>query len=41
LNRDRFNNKIVTTIEYNDNFWIAEEYHQKYLKKKKFNFFSK
>ncbi len=33
LNRDKFNNKIVTTIEYNDNFWIAEEYHQKYLKK--------
>ena len=41
LNRDKFSNKIVTTIEYNDSFWIAEEYHQKYLKKKKFNFFSK
>ena len=41
LNRDRFNNKIVTTIELSDDFWIAEEYHQKYLKKKKFNFFSK
>jgi len=41
LNRDRFNNKIVTTIELSNDFWIAEEYHQKYLKKKKFNFFSK
>ena len=41
LNGSRFNNKIVTTIEYSDDFWIAEEYHQKYLKKKKFNFFSK
>ena len=34
LNRNKFNNKIVTTIELNGNFWIAEEYHQKYLKKK-------
>ena len=41
LNRGKFNNKIVTTLEYSDDFWIAEEYHQKYLKKKKFNFFSK
>ncbi|MBT7236979.1 MAG: peptide-methionine (S)-S-oxide reductase MsrA [Gammaproteobacteria bacterium] len=41
LNRDRFNNKIVTTFELSNDFWIAEEYHQKYLKKKKFNFFSK
>ena len=40
LNRSKFNNSIVTTIEPSDNFWIAEEYHQKYLKKKKFNFFS-
>tara|TARA_B100001094_G_scaffold269030_1_gene273021 strand:- start:34 stop:504 length:471 start_codon:yes stop_codon:yes gene_type:complete len=40
LNRSKFNNSIVTTIERSDNFWIAEEYHQKYLKKKKFNFFS-
>ena len=41
LNREKFNNKIVTTLEHDDNFWIAEEYHQKYLKKKRFNFFSK
>ena len=41
LNRSRFNNNIVTSLEYSDDFWIAEEYHQKYLKKKKFNFFSK
>ena len=41
LNRSKFNNSIVTTLEYSDDFWIAEEYHQKYLKKKKFNFFSK
>ena len=40
LNRSKFNNSIVTTIERSDNFWIAEEYHQKYLKKKKFNIFS-
>ena len=40
LNRGIFNNKIVTTLEYSDEFWIAEEYHQKYLKKKRFNFFS-
>ena len=41
LNRSKFNNNIVTTLEYSDDFWIAEEYHQKYLKKKRFNFFSK
>ena len=41
LNRSKFNNNIVTTIEYSDDFWIAEEYHQKYLKKKRFNFFTK
>ena len=40
LNRSKFNNSIVTTIEPSDNFWIAEEYHQKYLKNKKFNFYS-
>ena len=40
LNRSRFDNNIVTTLEYSNDFWIAEEYHQKYLKKKKFNFFS-
>ena len=41
LNRNKFNNKIVTTIELNGNFWIAEEYHQKYLKKNKLSFFNK
>ena len=41
LNRSKFDNNIVTTLEYSDDFWIAEEYHQKYLKKKKFNLFSK
>ena len=41
LNRSKFNNNIVTTIEYSNEFWIAEEYHQKYLKKKRFNFFTK
>jgi len=41
LNRSKFNNNIVTTLEYSDDFWIAEEYHQKYLKKKRFNFFTK
>ena len=40
LNRSKFDNNIVTTLEYCDDFWIAEEYHQKYLKKKKFNLFS-
>ena len=41
LNRTKFNNNIVTTIEKHKEFWIAEEYHQKYLKKKRFNIFSK
>ena len=41
LNRDKFNNSIVTSIESSKDFWIAEEYHQKYLKKKRFNIFSK
>ena len=41
LNRSKFNNNIVTTIEYSNEFWIAEEYHQKYLKKKRFNFLCK
>ena len=41
LNRAKFNNSIVTSIEHSEIFWIAEEYHQKYIKKKKFNFFSK
>ena len=41
LNIKKYNNSIVTTVEYNKDFWIAEEYHQKYLKKKRFNIFSK
>ena len=41
LNRIKFNNNIVTTIENCKEFWIAEEYHQKYLKKKRFNIFTK
>ena len=41
LNKEKFNNKIVTLLEKATEFWIAEEYHQKYLKKKRFNFFSK
>ena len=35
LNSTRFNNSIVTTIEKAGSFWIAEEYHQKYIRKKK------
>ena len=35
LNSTRFNNSIVTTIEEAGPFWIAEEYHQKYIRKKK------
>ena len=34
LNRSKFDNNIVTTLEYSDDFWIAEEYHQKYLEKR-------
>jgi len=41
LNRTKFNNNIVTAIEKCKEFWIAEEYHQKYLKKKRFNIFTK
>jgi methionine-S-sulfoxide reductase len=41
LNRTKFNNNIATTIEKHKQFWIAEEYHQKYLKKKRFNIFAK
>ena len=41
LNRIKFNNNIVTAIEKCKEFWIAEEYHQKYLKKKRFNIFTK
>ena len=32
LNETKFNNSIVTTIEEAGSFWIAEEYHQKYIR---------
>ena len=35
FNKETYNNKIVTSISMADNFWIAEEYHQKYVRKKK------
>ena len=35
FNREVYDDKIVTSISIADNFWIAEEYHQKYLRKKK------
>ena len=35
LDAEKYKNKIVTTIEKADSFWIAEEYHQKYIRKKK------
>tara|TARA_Y100000766_G_scaffold117550_1_gene101031 strand:- start:197 stop:664 length:468 start_codon:yes stop_codon:yes gene_type:complete len=35
LNATKFDNSIVTTIEEAGSFWIAEEYHQKYVRKKK------
>ena len=35
LNNDKFNGKIVTQISMAGTFWIAEEYHQKYIRKKK------
>ncbi len=35
LNKEKFNNKIVTLLEKATEFWIAEEYHQKYIRKKK------
>jgi len=35
LNRETFNGNIVTAISMADKFWIAEEYHQKYIRKKK------
>ncbi len=37
LNKEKFNNKIVTLLEKATEFWIAEEYHQKYIRKKKFS----
>ena len=35
LNKDAYNDKIVTSITMASSFWIAEEYHQKYIRKKK------
>ena len=35
LNKDKFNGSIVTSISMAETFWIAEEYHQKYIRKKK------
>ena len=35
LNEGAFQNKITTTIEEATTFWLAEEYHQKYIRKKK------
>jgi len=35
LNKETYNDKIVTAISMADKFWIAEEYHQKYIRKKK------
>ena len=35
FNKEIYNDKIVTSISMAENFWIAEEYHQKYLRKKK------
>ena len=35
LNSTKFNDSIVTTVEEAGSFWIAEEYHQKYIRKKK------
>ena len=34
-NKEIYDNKIVTSISMAGNFWIAEEYHQKYVRKKK------
>lgn len=33
-NAGRFNKPIVTTLEPLTNYWLAEEYHQKYLAKR-------
>ena len=35
LNIDKFNGSIITSISMAGTFWIAEEYHQKYIRKKK------
>ena len=34
-NKEIYDHKIVTSISMANNFWIAEEYHQKYIRKKK------
>ena len=34
-NKEIYSDKIVTSISMAENFWIAEEYHQKYVRKKK------
>ena len=35
FNKEIYNDKIVTSISMASIFWIAEEYHQKYVRKKK------
>ena len=35
LNENSFGGRIVTSISMASAFWIAEEYHQKYIRKKK------
>ena len=35
LNKEVYDDRIVTSISMAGNFWIAEEYHQKYIRKKK------
>ena len=35
LNQHKYNGCIVTAIEEAKEFWLAEEYHQKYIRKKK------
>ena len=35
LNKEVYDDRIVTSISMADSFWIAEEYHQKYVRKKK------
>ena len=35
INIEKYNNKIVTKVSMAKSFWIAEEYHQKYIRKKR------
>ena len=35
INVEKYNNKIVTAVSMAKSFWIAEEYHQKYIRKKR------